>query len=78
MEVGDWRSGDAAFVDKANAWVEQKGYTDVGFTTEEIVDFLENPGADVELSDLELEIVAGGATMRAEGNADCFKLACWP
>ena len=52
MEAGD--------VEKANAWVEEKGYTDVGFTTEEIVDFLENPGADVELSDLELEFVSGG------------------
>ena len=51
---------EARDVEKANAWVEAKDYTDVDFTTEEIVDFLENPGADVELTDLELEFVAGG------------------
>ena len=68
-------------VAKAQAWAEEKDYTDVGFTTEGVLDFLENPGADVELSDLELEIVAGGynLTTPAQQTRLGHQLQCgWP
>ena len=48
--------------------MEDKGYSDVGCSIDQMLDFLKNPGADVELSDLELAIVTGG--WANEGN-------CW-
>ena len=47
-----WNRGDAA---EGAAWVADKD-----FTVAEIAEFLDAPGADLELSDFELELVAGG------------------
>ena len=47
-----WNIGDAA---EGAAWAADKD-----FTVAEVADFLENPGAELQLSDFELELVAGG------------------
>ena len=48
---------------RAEKYFREKGW---GFSLNEFFDFLENPGDDVELHELELDLVVGGSSTAEE------------